>query len=125
MESLLNIIKILEDLFFSLKIPEEVIFKYNVLKENTFIDLGIKFEPILYHKTNTRRGEEESELSEVQVEIINSLFLILMEQDSSEQQQLLKHIEKLMNSLSKRDKAQLRNSLGYLRKLETKTKSNL
>lgn len=42
----LNLLKILEELFFTLTIPEDLVFKYNILKENTMAELSLPFEPI-------------------------------------------------------------------------------
>ena len=43
---ILNLLNVLENLFFSMKIPMEIISKYNILKESAFSQLNIPFMPI-------------------------------------------------------------------------------
>ena len=43
LDTLLNLLSILENLFFSMKIPSEIVSKYNLLKESAFSQLGLPF----------------------------------------------------------------------------------
>jgi hypothetical protein len=40
-----NLLNVLENLFFSMKIPSEIISKYNLLKENAFNQLNLPYIP--------------------------------------------------------------------------------
>jgi hypothetical protein len=46
LKPLTNLLRILEDLFFSMTIPEDIVFKYNILKENAYVEMGLTFDPI-------------------------------------------------------------------------------
>ena len=50
----LNLLNILESLFFSMKIPPEIVNKYNLLKESAFTQLNIPFTPIEESKVQSK-----------------------------------------------------------------------
>ena len=43
---LMSLLNVLENLFFSMKIPSEIVSKYNLLKESAFNQLNLPFSPI-------------------------------------------------------------------------------
>lgn len=42
------------ELFFSMQIPPDIVYKYNILKESTYQKLALPFEPVrLFQKNNS------------------------------------------------------------------------
>jgi len=49
-DKLLNLVRILENLFFSLNISPDIVYKYNLLKEDIYSSYGLNPDPITVDK---------------------------------------------------------------------------
>ena len=60
MKITLDLLSVLENLFFSMKIPAEIVSKYNMLKESAFGQLGLSFTPVDENKYQKASGLADS-----------------------------------------------------------------
>lgn len=76
--ALQGVLKILESLFFSMPIPEEVINKYNYLKEAKFRSVGLEFTPITKAQLSIRVGSSRESVNQLD-KGISALSIEIME----------------------------------------------
>lgn len=61
-----NLLKVLENMFFSMPIPEDIVQKYNFIKESRYKRMGIPFYPITkaqYPLIGTKQGNTNEDYS--------------------------------------------------------------
>ncbi|CAI2362018.1 unnamed protein product [Moneuplotes crassus] len=104
----INLLNVLENLFFSMKIPPEIVSKYNILKESAYKEMDLPFSPInesIYaHKTEPgglssgrSRGKESDEGSFKSIDSALTYLPLLKNITSMSELVVESLLEKLLN----------------------------